>query len=127
MMRVIALIEEPEFIKRILRHLEMWDPLPETISSADPAPPLPDGEPWPLTYHPVLELQESGTLFGEYSEWNYGESNNVEYQAVRKEIETLKKSLASTPDVMFTHSVHASSGNCEFLPIPRHQRKCRKE
>ncbi len=32
-MRVIALIEDPELIKRILRHLDVWDPLTATVSS----------------------------------------------------------------------------------------------
>ena len=55
-MRVIALIEVPELIKPILRHLEVWDPLPETISCAGPDPPLPNGETLPLAYHPVPDI-----------------------------------------------------------------------
>jgi len=36
--------------------LEVWDPLPETISCADPDPLLPDGKTLPLTYHPVPDI-----------------------------------------------------------------------
>ncbi len=50
-MRVIALIEDPAVIERILSWLGLWDPLP-------PCGPSPPGEraPPPLTYHPVPDI-----------------------------------------------------------------------
>jgi hypothetical protein len=52
----LALINEAEIIERIFMHLKVWDPPPETISSAGPDPPLPKGEALPLTYHPVPDI-----------------------------------------------------------------------
>ena len=52
-MRIIALIDDPESIDRILVHMNVWDPPPETFHCAGPDPPLPKGETIPLTYHPV--------------------------------------------------------------------------
>ena len=55
-MRVIALIEDAEVIRRILEHLALWAPLP-----AERSPPL-DPASWPtyaslpLTYHPVPDI-----------------------------------------------------------------------
>jgi hypothetical protein len=52
-MRVIALIEDPGVIRRILEHLGLWAPLPTERS-----PPV-NAASWPrhvnlsLTYHPV--------------------------------------------------------------------------
>ena len=55
-MRVIALIEDAEVIRRILEHLALWAPLPTERS-----PPLgpanwPRYAELPLTYHPVLDI-----------------------------------------------------------------------
>ena len=55
-MRVIALIEDPEVIRRILEHLGLWAPL-----AAERGPP-PGFASWPrhanlpLTYHPVPDI-----------------------------------------------------------------------
>ncbi len=55
-MRIIALIDNADIIKRILKHLNVWDPLPETFSPAGPDPPWPHGETIPPTYHPVPDI-----------------------------------------------------------------------
>jgi len=55
-MRVIALIEDPGVIRRILDYLELWAPLATERS------PLPGAASWPrhanlpLTYHPVPDI-----------------------------------------------------------------------
>jgi hypothetical protein len=51
-MRIISLINDADVVKRILRHLKVWDP----ISPAGPDPPWPDGETLPITYHPVRDI-----------------------------------------------------------------------
>jgi hypothetical protein len=55
-LRIIALIDDGDVIERILRHLDRWDPAPETITSAGPDPPLAETETLPLTYHPVPDI-----------------------------------------------------------------------
>jgi hypothetical protein len=55
-LRITALIDDGNVIERILRHLDRWDPTPETSSSTGPDPPLPEGETLPLTYHPVPDI-----------------------------------------------------------------------
>ena len=55
-MRIIALIDDAGVIERILKHLSVWDPQPETRSPAGPDPPWPKGETIPLTYHPVPDI-----------------------------------------------------------------------
>ena len=55
-MRIIALIDDVDVVERILRHLDQWDPLPDTLAPAGPDPPLPQGETLPLTYHPVPDI-----------------------------------------------------------------------
>ena len=52
-MRIIALIDNADVVERILKHLNVRDPLTETITPAGPDPPWPQGESLPLTYHPV--------------------------------------------------------------------------
>ncbi len=55
-MRVIALIEDPPVVRRILEHLGRWQP--EAMERSPPLPP----EAWPanaslaLTYHPVPDI-----------------------------------------------------------------------
>jgi hypothetical protein len=55
-MRVIALIEDPVVVRRILTHLGRWQP--NALECAPPVPP----EAWaahaslPLTYHPVPDI-----------------------------------------------------------------------
>ncbi len=55
-MRIIALIDNVDVVERILRHLDQWDPQPDTLTPAGPDPPLPQGEALPLTYHPVPDI-----------------------------------------------------------------------
>ena len=50
-MRVIALIEDPAVIERILSWLGLWQPLPD----GGPSPPTGHGS-LPLTYHPVPDI-----------------------------------------------------------------------
>jgi hypothetical protein len=55
-MRVIALIEDPGVIRRILDHLGLWAPL-----ATERSPPLgpaswPRHVSLPLTYHPVPDI-----------------------------------------------------------------------
>ena len=39
-MRIIALVDDAGVIERILKHLGVWDPQPETRSPAGPDPPV---------------------------------------------------------------------------------------
>ena len=55
-MRIIAVIDEPAVIRRILKHLHQWDPVPEKLDHPARDPPWPDGETIPLTYHPVPDI-----------------------------------------------------------------------
>ena len=55
-MRIMALIDDIDVIERILKHLNVWDPQPKTISPAGPDPPWPQGETIPLTYHAVPDI-----------------------------------------------------------------------
>ena len=55
-MRVIALIDDPPVVRRILEHLGRWAP-----EAAGPDPPAPASE-WPadavipITYHPLPDI-----------------------------------------------------------------------
>ncbi len=55
-MRIIALIDDVDVLERILKHLKVWDPQPDTLTPAGPDPPLPQGETLSLTYHPVPDI-----------------------------------------------------------------------
>jgi len=55
-LRIIALIDEPVVIERILKHLKARDPGPATIQPSGRDPPWPQGETLPLTYHPVADI-----------------------------------------------------------------------
>jgi hypothetical protein len=55
-MRIIALIDDSAVIKRILKHLKVWDPGPAPVQPAGRDPPWPKGENLPLTYHPVPDI-----------------------------------------------------------------------
>lgn len=55
-MRIITFIEYTDVIERILKHLNVWDPPPNTLTPAGPDPPLPQGETLPLTYHPLPDI-----------------------------------------------------------------------
>lgn len=52
-MRVIAVIDEPAVLRRILKHLRLWDPHPKVPDHAARDPPWPPGSTLPLTYLPV--------------------------------------------------------------------------
>ena len=55
-MRIIALIDDVDVVERILKHLKVWDPQPDTLTPAGPDPPLPQRETLSLTYHPVPDI-----------------------------------------------------------------------
>ena len=52
-MRIIAAIDDAGVIERILQHLSVRDPQPETRSPAGSDPPWPKGQTIPRSYHPV--------------------------------------------------------------------------
>jgi len=54
-MRVVALIDDPAVVRRILEHLGRWSPLPVQRSPPPPAN-WPQGATIRLTYHPVLDI-----------------------------------------------------------------------
>ena len=53
-MRVIALIDDPAVVRRILEHLGRWEPLP--TERGPPEPDWPPGAVIPLTYGPVPDI-----------------------------------------------------------------------
>ena len=55
-MRIIALIDDVDVVERILKHLNVWDPPPNTLTPTAPDPPLPQGETLPLTYHALPDI-----------------------------------------------------------------------
>ena len=55
-MRIIAIIDDTAIIRRILKHLRLWEPAPEQPDHPARDPPWPDGETIPLTYHPVPDI-----------------------------------------------------------------------
>ena len=55
-MRVVALIDDPPVVRRILEHLGRWAPLPTERGPPEPAPDWPPGAVIPLTYHPVPDI-----------------------------------------------------------------------
>jgi hypothetical protein len=55
-MRVIALIENPAIIQRILEHLGLWAPLATERSPPLVAATWPRHASLPLTYHPVPDI-----------------------------------------------------------------------
>jgi hypothetical protein len=55
-MRVIALIEDPGVIRRILDHLGLWAPLATERSPPPGAANWPRHANLPLTYHPVPDI-----------------------------------------------------------------------
>ena len=55
-MRVIALIEKPDIIERILKHLDRWHPEPEHTIESGPDPPWPRNTNLPLTFDPVPDI-----------------------------------------------------------------------
>jgi hypothetical protein len=53
-MRVIALIDDPHVVRRILEHLGRW--APEPAERGPPAPDWPRNAVVPLTYHAVPDI-----------------------------------------------------------------------
>ncbi len=55
-MRVIALIDDPGVIRRILEHLGRWAPDPAARGPPVQTPEWPANAVIPLTYHPVPDI-----------------------------------------------------------------------
>ena len=55
-MRIIAVIDDAVIIRKILQHLQRWDPIPDKPEQPARDPPWPGGETIPLTYHPVPDI-----------------------------------------------------------------------
>ena len=55
-MRVIALIDDPAVVRRILEHLGRWAPEPAERGPPVQAPDWPRNAVIPLTYHPVPDI-----------------------------------------------------------------------
>ena len=55
-MRIMAVIDEPAVIRRILKHLRLWNLYPKQPDHPARAPPWPPGATIPLTYHPVPDI-----------------------------------------------------------------------
>jgi Transposase zinc-binding domain/Putative transposase len=55
-MRIIALIDDPQVVRRILEHLGRWAPLPVERGPPAHAVDWPPGAVIPLTYHPVPDI-----------------------------------------------------------------------
>jgi hypothetical protein len=55
-MRVVALIDDPPVVRRILEHLGRWAPLPTERGPPEPAPDWPPGAVIPLADHPVPDI-----------------------------------------------------------------------
>ena len=55
-MRVIALIDDPTVVRRILEHLGRWVPEPAERGPPAPAPKWPRNAVIPITYHPVPDI-----------------------------------------------------------------------
>ena len=52
-LRSIAAIDDAGVIERILKHLGVWDPQPESRLPTGPDPPWPEDQTVPLSCHPV--------------------------------------------------------------------------
>ena len=55
-MRMIALIDDPGVVRRILEHLGHWAPEPAERGPPAQAPDWPANAVIPLTYHPVPDM-----------------------------------------------------------------------
>ena len=55
-MRIIAVIDELAVIRKILKHLRLWDPSPKDLEHPGHDPPWPANTAIPLTYHPVPDI-----------------------------------------------------------------------
>ena len=56
LMRVIALIDDPAVVRRLLEHLECWAPNPAARGPPVQTPEWPANAVIPLTYHPVPDI-----------------------------------------------------------------------
>ena len=57
-MRVIALIDDPGVVRRILEHLGRWAPEPAERGPPAQAPEWPPNAVIPITYHPVPDIAQ---------------------------------------------------------------------
>ena len=55
-MRLIAVVDETAVIRRILKHLRLWNPHPEQPAHPARDPPWPANATIPMTYHPVPDI-----------------------------------------------------------------------
>lgn len=55
-MRLIAVIDDSAVIRRILKHLRLWNPQPKEPDHPARDPPWPANTTIPLTYHPVPDI-----------------------------------------------------------------------
>ena len=55
-MRIIAVIDEAAIIRKILKHLHRWNPIPEQPEHPVRDPPWSANTTIPLTYHPVPNI-----------------------------------------------------------------------
>jgi hypothetical protein len=55
-MRIVAVIDEPAVIRRILKHLRLYNPHPKEPHHPARDPPWPAHTTIPLTYHPVPDI-----------------------------------------------------------------------
>ena len=55
-MRIIAVIDDAAVIRRILKHLRLWQTKPELPNHPARDPPWPANTTIPLTYHPVPDI-----------------------------------------------------------------------
>ena len=47
---------DADVVERILRHLKIWNPIPDPIILSDPDPPWPKDQTLPFTYDPVPDI-----------------------------------------------------------------------
>ncbi len=55
-MRIIALINDPPVVRRILEHLGLWQPQAMERSPPVPSDAWPPNSVLPMTYHPVPDI-----------------------------------------------------------------------
>jgi len=55
-MRIIAVIDDATVIRKLLKHLRLWNPHPSEPDYAARDPPWPAHTTIPLTYHPVPDI-----------------------------------------------------------------------
>ena len=55
-MRIIALIDDPPVVQRILEHLGLWQPEAMERSPPEPSEAWPVNSLLPMTFHPVSDI-----------------------------------------------------------------------